>query len=850
MKKTVLILSLLTTTVLVNAQAIVKQMANINSTPKNSEFDYPPVEWNGKLYFAAPPAENQENLLHVYDGSSVSLAPSVVEGGSVGTGPRDMVVFQNKLYFHGRQTWKGQELFVYDGMNAPTLVADIYANQSSSSPHEFTVLNNKLYFVATSASGTELWVYDGTNAPTLAQPGSGVNNLDQLTVYNGRLYFTGNDGTDEELYEYDGTNPFQKYDINTLTSGSFNTISSKPTGLTVFQDTLYFGAKGTDGINDLFKFSQGGGVKPAFIHPGSKRHTYASNLAATATKLYFQGVPQVGNYDLLEYDGMSAPRLVHAINGSAAARPTNLKLIGDNLYFSALNANTGYELYRYDTTGIDTPVLVEDLLPGIATSNPEHLTDFGSKLVYVGTDDQNGRELRIIKTPTGTSELIADFSLGDESSEVRTFAEYDGNLYFYATNGNSGNELWKFDGTGTPVLVEDRQGTQDGISSVNVQPTEYKGKLYYPVNQWTTTTLAAYDGTNTPELESSVTSYGFRSAMTGLIVYKDKLYFDGFEFTNRRQLYAFDGDTTLMVYKINPTADASPSDFFIFQDNMYFTANDGTNGYELWMYDGTNDPMMVADLNSGSGNGYPGNFVELNGKLYFLANNGTDKKIFVYDGTNPPTEIAQGNLRAHQYLSKHDDKLYFYAWDGSSQPEPYEYDGVNEPTIVADIASPYGSNPRDFTSYNGLLYFSANDGTRGQEMWTYDGTDTASIDIRPGEGASNPSSLFVFDETLYFAADNGTNGSELWSLKTKTKQTGGVKDIVNTLSLYPNPTADMVTVKMEQPIAQITILNTRGQEVMSLLNTSTFSIAGLPTGAYIVLAETDNSIGYKKLIKE
>ena len=43
--------------------------------------------------------------------------------------------------------------------------------------------------------------------------------------------------------------------------------------------------------------------------------------------------------------------------------------------------------------------------------------------------------------------------------------------------------------------------------------------------------------------------------------------------------------------------DAAPKHLTVYNNKLYFSADDGTHGHELWVYDGTNTPTMVADIN-------------------------------------------------------------------------------------------------------------------------------------------------------------------------------------------------------------------------------------------------------------
>ncbi|MEC8541773.1 MAG: hypothetical protein VXY53_08045, partial [Candidatus Thermoplasmatota archaeon] len=146
--------------------------------------------------------------------------------------------------------------------------------------------------------------------------------------------------------------------------------------------------------------------------------------------------------------------------------------------------------------------------------------------------------------------------------------------------------------------------------------------------------------------------------------------------------------STLLRIDIYPgSSHGYPADLTVFNNELYFTADDGINGYELWEYDGVNAPSMVADINPGSN---PGGSAS---------------------GSNPA------------YLTVFNDELYFQANDGTHGTELWKYDGVNAPSMVADITPGSSSSlPGDLTVFNNELYFRAYDGTSGYELWRYDGT--------------------------------------------------------------------------------------------------------------------------------
>jgi ELWxxDGT repeat protein len=89
----------------------------------------------------------------------------------------------------------------------------------------------------------------------------------------------------------------------------------------------------------------------------------------------------------------------------------------------------------------------------------------------------------------------------------------------------------------------------------------------------------------------------------------------------------FSGDfcSVGLLKDINPgSAGGYPSNLTNVNGVLYFTANDGTHGTELWKSDGTAaGTAMVKDIYPGSGSGSPSNLTNVNGVLYFSANDGT-----------------------------------------------------------------------------------------------------------------------------------------------------------------------------------------------------------------------------------
>jgi ELWxxDGT repeat protein len=117
--------------------------------------------------------------------------------------PKDLIVFNNALFFAADDGIHGWELWKYDGVNA-ILVGDL--NESGDSfPDSLTVFNGALYFSATTPStGYELWKCDGQNIVLAADvnPGSGDSYPRSFTPFGQELVFTaaGDGASDWELW--------------------------------------------------------------------------------------------------------------------------------------------------------------------------------------------------------------------------------------------------------------------------------------------------------------------------------------------------------------------------------------------------------------------------------------------------------------------------------------------------------------------------------------------------------------------------------------------------------------------------------------------------------------------------
>ena len=360
------------------------------------------------------------------------------------------------------------------------------------------------------------------------------------------------------------------------------------------------------------------------------------------------------------------------------------------------------------------------------------LTNVNGIVFFVASDGSNGMELWRTDGIAGPGHtyMVKDInSSGDSNPELLT--NVNGTLFFRADDGASGIELWKSDGTaGGTVMVKDIRPSV-GFGSTPVNLTNVNGILFFQAN----------DGTNGVELWKS----------------------DGTD------------SGTVMVKDINTTGNSNPNCFTNVNGTLFFQANDGTiNGMELWKSNGTDaGTVMVEDINPG-GDSYPHNLANVNGTLFFAATDGTNGiELWKSDGSAGGTTIVK-NINPSSDSSPHslmnvNGTLFFAATDGTNGIELWKSDGsLGGTTMVKDVNPGGDSSPEYIVNLNGTALFVANDGTHGSEPWKSDGTDPGTVmvlDINSGAASSNITGIgqpVPSGTVAIFGADDGIHGKEPW----------------------------------------------------------------------------------------
>lgn len=292
-----------------------------------------------------------------------------------------------------------------------------------------------------------------------------------------------------------------------------------------------------------------------------------------------------------------------------------------------------------------------------------------------------------------------------------------------------------------------------------------------------------------------------------------KIYFTATTEENGAELWVTDGTEagTYLVKDINPHGpngsefDSDPSYLTVYNNELYFRATNLITGTELWKSDGTEaGTVLVKNINPEDSNppadsSEPYGFVEFNGELFFVAEDGSwPPGLWKTDGTETGT-VRVGSVFVYNSgssLVALDDGIYF---NGSlnilamnEDQELWKSDGTDVGTVlVKDIrpeyyfSTPMSSSPKNLVNVEGTLFFTASTGSDpaidpDNELWKSDGTEAGTVrvkDINPGDDSSNPDTLRNINGILYFRAKSGDSSYELWRSDGSEVGTYMVKDI-------------------------------------------------------------------------
>ena len=478
------------------------------------------------LYFAAEDPANGGQQLWKTDGGTgteVELLNTLTNGTLSGN-PDGLTVAGDWMYYISRSSTHWTSLWKTDGRNA-MLVKNLRPAPTSfyeRRPVEMLNVSGTLYFTATDGEhGYELWKSDGTEQGTVMV--KDVNTYDQsltaraptmLTNVDGTLYFVGDDPPYDSPRVWtsdgtaEGTTPLSK-------------STSYANRLVSFNGELYFFA--TYLSSQLWR-SDGteAGTKRVTPFGQSLQVEYGLPLVAAGDSLYFVVNDATSGRELWKSDGTAAgTKLVKDLTPGAGSTPIEwLMNVGERLYFTT-TMNNGHQLWSSDGTAAGTALLAS--LPRESNQRLDFNFTMHHGHVYftTGSDSTHAEKTRLWRTdgtpvgtgvvselsgeslyqrylasvddrlfliatryssntkrmlvwenpmvPGSTARLEDDAPLTWNFSPRTSVATFRSNVYFRASDGEHGNELWRLLGSAPPAGDYDLNNVVDGADFLTWQ---------------------------------------------------------------------------------------------------------------------------------------------------------------------------------------------------------------------------------------------------------------------------------------------------------------------------------------------------------------------------------------------
>lgn len=418
------------------------------------------------------------------------------------------------------------------------------------------------------------------------------------------------------------------------------------------------------------------------------------------------------------------------------------------------------------------PTMVKDINPGAGDASPVGFFPIAGKLVFFANDGLSGTEPWVSDgTVAGTFQLMDVWpgpNGGFNPSCTICNAVSDGiTVYFAASDGSGGAQLWRTDGT--------TLGTSKVFAGSTAFALGMMGNKVFFTNS--NSQLCSSDGTAGGTFIVSTTS--FSAGTIDLLEVGGFLYFAGANGFQGTELWRTDGTPggTVQVKDLNPgSPDALPTNLTNVGGTLYFTATNGIGG-ALYRTDGTaaGTVLLRQGTITGGAVGDRKQLLVMNGLVYFVGSEATHgQELWRTDGTPAGTVLVKdvypgvGGGLVGSSLARVGNTIFFAGADDTHSAELWKSDGTEAGTVMVKDLNPgfTSSFPKQLASIDGTLFFRAQgSAAAGDQPWTSDGTEAGTQQwaaIRPAN-ASGASTFTLVSGQVFFAANDGTHGLELWS---------------------------------------------------------------------------------------
>ncbi len=415
------------------------------------------------------------------------------------------VVFNNRLVYTATEASINYPFFTDGTTDNSTNITDATSGlvaTTTGTAFSYAILNGEVHFLAnyTSTTGSFSRITKAGFNTTVCQAygnlstftGVALSQMSKQVVLNTKILFVpntvaSNNTTGIEVYQSNGSAISLVKDINPTAN-----TSSQPAELTVLNAACFFTANDGSGKKLLKTDGTLTGTVPYIDLNTNTTIANPSGLAVFGTDLVYAASPnQVTGNELYKTDGAGNVTLIKDMRTTALAssNPQGMTALGNWVYFSADNGVTGRELWRTNGTNAGTQLIKDINANGggggqpTLNSNPSDFMQVGTTVYFTANDGLHGTELWKTSGSDFGTVMVKDITLGTDSTLISDMTEYNGKLYFTASNViDFQTHLWVTDGTaaGTTKITINPTGNSD-VSNLLV----YNNDLYFGADQGT-----------------------------------------------------------------------------------------------------------------------------------------------------------------------------------------------------------------------------------------------------------------------------------------------------------------------------------------------------------------------------
>ena len=489
---------------------------------------------------------------------------------------------------------------------------------------------------------------------------------------------------------------------------------------------------------------------------------------------------------------------------------------------------------------------------GITNSGENYFAAVGDFLFFVASDGTSGKELWMTDGSEGSTKMVKDIMPGEETSELHGLIEHNGLCYFFADDGVNGKELWSSDGTdaGTQMVVDINQGSGSSLFNSFEYLTSYNGSLFFEAYDGDKDKFWVVDSNDNANLFSEVPGSNFISGITGTHVMNDVLYFFRKESFDGLYLHKYDGNQLTEIEQfglgniITHIVDS--------EGILYYSIQEGF-GEIIWAYDSNTE--MNKMLYSSSATLHSS--ISHNGQLYFSEDG--DPTLYLLD-----VNLIEPIILSETTFSFADEPTAFEIFDNmvyyfgeSSNDGVHRTDGTSSGTeLLFDINQVSFDSDGIHSIGQELLIAGEDTFYDGEELFISDGESYIELvsDINPNSNDSEPTGFIDLGANkTFFIATTQNEGRELWVYNKVDVSTSDL--VIKSFSVYPSLVTNSIVIKSNSEglssKVNVAIYDNRGKVILSgeLSSLSNMNTSKWLSGTYYITIEFEGRSETHKVIK-